>query len=304
MNMLDEYRLAEHLSMYWLRPESALWDAIAANEIRSALVGRKNILEVGIGNGFFSFLLFGGRFSDRFDWFYSVETTGFRKNEDIFDHDAKIDLGEYIDKAPSQRLKYAIDHKQSLLNQATRLAFVDHPIRHDANNPLPPLDGVETIYSNILYWLNDSMVVLRQWQDILPVGGRVVIVFPNSRFYRMCRSYSDSSRLWCLLNRGRASSMMWHMDLSEFEEKISGDTDFKIVNGKTYLSDLTLKIWDIGLRPISPALIRMANAVDSLTRFEIKQEWCELMMPYMQEMLQKDMESKGEGGFNLVVLEK
>jgi len=301
--VLDQYRLLEHLLMYWLRPESALWDAIAAKEISEALRNRGNILEVGIGNGFFSYLLFGGSFSDEFDWFYSADTSEFRENGDIFDYDAGVDIGKFICERPSQRLKYAVDHKQTLLNQATKLGFVEKLIRHDANVPLY-LDGVETIYSNILYWLNDPMGVLNYWQDMLPVGGRVIISFPNNRFYQACRSYTDKSRMWRLLNRGRASSVMWYMDLAEFEKKVNQETRFRIVNARTYLSNLTLKVWDIGLRPISPALIKMANAVDPSSRLEIKREWCELMLPYMQDLLQKDIESKEDGGYNLTVLEK
>lgn len=304
MTVMEQTRLKDHLYMYWLRPEAALWDAIAAREIGAKLQGCGNILEVGIGNGFFSYLLLGGSFTEEFDWFYSVETSGFRDNEDIFDHDSGVDVGKYLCTRPVQRLKFAVDHKQTLLNQAASLGLADELIKVDANQAMK-LNGVDTIYSNILYWLNDPIAVLRQWQDILPVGGKVVIAFPNERFYRVCRSYTDTSRLWKLLNRGRASSIMWHMDIPEFEKKLLESTQYKIVSSKTYLSDLTLRIWDVGLRPLSPALIKMANSVDAATRLEIKHEWCSLMMPYLEEMLQRDMDSDpGEGGFNLVVLEK
>ena len=50
--LANEYRLRDHLEMYWLRPESALWDAIAAKYIGEALAGRENILELGLVMGF------------------------------------------------------------------------------------------------------------------------------------------------------------------------------------------------------------------------------------------------------------
>ena len=42
-------------------------------------------------------------------------------------------------------------------------------------------------------------------------------------------------------------------------------------------------IWDIGLRPIAPMLVKMANALTPQTRASIKKDWvdlfCELMAP-------------------------
>lgn len=85
---MKEYDVRAHLDAYWLRPESALWDCIAARSLSRALNGPSDIVEVGIGNGFFSFLLFGCRFSAEFDWFQSVNTKGFWNNRGIFDHDS------------------------------------------------------------------------------------------------------------------------------------------------------------------------------------------------------------------------
>ena len=42
-------------------------------------------------------------------------------------------------------------------------------------------------------------------------------------------------------------------------------------------------IWDIGLRPIAPMLIKMANALTPATRASVKADWvdlfCELLAP-------------------------
>ena len=81
-SVLKEFNVSAHLYAYWLRPESGLWDAIAARQIVRDLAGRKNILEVGIGNGFFSFLMLGGRFKPEFDWFYNANTQGLREHTD------------------------------------------------------------------------------------------------------------------------------------------------------------------------------------------------------------------------------
>ncbi len=196
------YRLRDHLGMYWLRPESALWDAIAAHHIQPQLEGRRNILELGIGNGFFSFLMLGGSFSPEFDWFRNINVEGFWSNADVFDSVATVDPAEHIARRPTVRIRYGLDHKRNLLDQAARLGLVDKLICHDGNQPIE-LPGVDTVYSNIIYWLDDPMAVLEHLGRLLSeAGGRVVVVFPNSHFYAACRSYNRDSTLWRLVNRG------------------------------------------------------------------------------------------------------
>jgi hypothetical protein len=58
--LLEKYNFRSHANMYWLRPECVLWDAIADHHIGKLLAGKDEILEIGIGNGFFSFLMLGG----------------------------------------------------------------------------------------------------------------------------------------------------------------------------------------------------------------------------------------------------
>ena len=304
-SLLDDFDVRAHLSAYWLRPESALWDSIAARQLQIALQDSTDIMEVGIGNGFFSFLMFGGRFAPQFDWFYSVNTEGFWSNSDIFDHDKGIALDHFVLKAPDKRLSLALDHKQTLLNQAARLGFVDALRQHDCNLPLPVERTYQTAYSNMLYWLDDPIGAMNNIAQALPTGGELVTVFPNKDFYRYCTSYVDQSALSKLLNRGRASHIMWHMDLPDFAHKIEQDGIFEIKSSTRYLSPTTLKIWDIGLRPLSVPLIKMANALSVEKRQEIKEEWCATLEQFATPLLTEEMEHGAtNGGYNLVVLSK
>ena len=304
-SIVNEFNVRAHLNAYWLRPESALWDAIAARNLGAALRDRSDIIEVGIGNGFFSFLLFGGHFSPEFDWFYSVDTQGFWDFKDIFDHDSNILLDKYVIKSPDKYLSLGLDHKQSLLNQASRLGFVDKLLLHDCNQPLPVSKTYQTAYSNMLYWLTDPLAAMRNIGLSLESGGELITVFPNSDFYKNCSSYVHKDPLSTILNRGRASSIMWHMDISEFERKIHESGIFEIKSFTRYLAPSTLKIWDVGLRPISVPLIKMANALIPETRLEIKMEWCDTFEKFAEPLLMNEIEFGAKaGGYNLVVLTK
>jgi len=303
--VLDEFEVRAHLDMYWLRPESALWDCIAARHLRHALENASDIVEVGIGNGFFTFLLFGGRFAPEFDWFYSVNTQGFWDNEDIFDHDSEISLDRFVTKAPDIRLSLGLDHKQTLLNQAARLGFVDKLVQHDCNQPLPVGRTYGTAYSNMLYWLRDPIGAMHKIAQALRPGGQLVTVFPNSDFFRYCESYVRKDPLWKLLNRGRAGHIMWHMDIPDFERKIHEAGIFELKLAIRYLAPLTLRTFDVGLRPLSVPLIKMANSLTPEKRREIKSEWCDTLEQFAEPLLMNELEfSAATGGYNLVVLSK
>ena len=71
-----------------------------------------------------------------------------------------------------------------------------------------------------------------------------------------------------------------------------------IVSKNYFLSKKTLEIWDLGLRPISPLLIKMANSFDLDTRSLIKKEWCNNLMPIVKELSYEELfYGKKKGGY-------
>lgn len=290
--------------MTWLRPENVIWDTISSHLIGQELIKAQNILEVGIGNGYFTFMTLGGRFKKEYDWYFNVNTDDRTEDKDIYDHLNVYNIQHYIANGPGNRLKYAIDHKQNLLKQTEQLGFVDNLILQDANSRID-LRNVDTIYCNIIYWLNDPIQLLMNFQEIINDKGKIILVFPNSEFYKYCHSYGLKNNLQKLLNKGRAENIIWHKDLADFEKIIHEKTSLSIIRSQRYLCELTLSTWDIGLRPLSPQLIKMANNLVKAKRTEIKEEWCETLMPFLVDLMTIEIEKGAkEGGFNFVVLEK
>jgi hypothetical protein len=297
--------LEDSLSMNWLRPENAVWEAVAARHISRALLSRPHarLAEIGIGNGYFTFRCLGGRFHPTYDWYYNVSTAGFADNSDIYDADARVEIGPHIARRPARRMQVAIDHKKNLIAQTAALDFVDRLAVADANEPVD-LGSPEVVYSNMLYWLREPLTVLRRLYAMLAPGGEVVLVFPNPAFYEYCRSYRADTPFWRAVNRGRAESVQWTMALDQFETEASR-IGFSIKESTRYLSARTLRIWDFGLRPVSPQLIELANAVSPAKRLEIKQSWCHTLMQLLPDLLAEELEhGPTEGGFNFVVLSK
>lgn len=303
---MDTYRIKDFLYMTWLRPENAVWDSVASSIIGDELLREKNknILDIGIGNGYFSFMTLGGKFKKEYDWYFNVNTEGFLDNNDIY-NSSKIDnIKEFIEKPTLKNITLAIDHKENLLNQVKQLNFVDKTLLHDANKKIT-FNNIDIVYSNILYWLNDPVEILKNIDKELKKGAKVVLVFPNQNFYKYARSYKKESKIWKLLNRGRADSIMWALNIGEFEKVIKQKTSFKIEKFQTYLSEFNLKTWDIGFRPFSSPLIKMANSLESSLRNEIKEEWIDTALPYVNHVMEDELKNGPmNGGFNFIVLQK
>jgi hypothetical protein len=79
---------------------------------------------------------------------------------------------------------------------------------------------------------------------------------------------------------------------------------FEVISHSYYLSPLTLRVWDIGLRPLSAVLIGMIGRLSGADRAAVKSEWIDTVRPFLLELYDLDQESKEEGGYHCVLLEK
>lgn len=297
--------LKNQLNVNWLRPETALW-----RSIDSTLISKYEIkapsLDLGCGNGIHSFITAGGNFSLDYDSYMNTELNGFFEGNDIYDVCTRNDISSYITTESDYKFTYGLDHKNNLLDQARQLELYDNLILHDANKKLPfGKNEFETVFCNILYWLDSPEKSLQEIRRILKPGGVVLLHIPNIKFKDYCFTYhwkQDDSGLLKKLNRGRSESMQWeisHEDFSNMAEHLG----FRIVEHTPYLSKLTLQIWDIGLRPISPYLIEMANKMSFDDRCHIKSGWIDTFYDLLKPLYTMDMNDK-DGGFHFYVLEK
>jgi SAM-dependent methyltransferase len=298
--------LKNHQNIWWLRPENALLDAIASTTISQSNIETPS-LDLGCGNGLFSFITAGGQFSEDYDWFMNVDTEGFWDNTDIFDTDRDITISDQIIKKPRYQFTCGLDHKINLLNQAKKLDFYERLVLHDANDTLPfPDESFKTVFCNILYWLKDPESALNEISRILKYGGRVLLCVPNTNFYDYCESYlwkEKQSDLLKILNRGRADSILWLTNRKDFST-LAKRNGLSIVRHQYYWSTYTLKIWDFGLRPFSPYLIYMANKLSVAERGEVKVKWMDGVNNLLLQLYLSDKAWKGEGGFHFFELEK
>lgn len=110
------------LDVFWLRPETALWRELDIRAMKS-FDFNSHSLDIGCGDGLFSFIRAGGRFDPGFDAFRAM--TGldrFFDNVDVFDaFDGQVN--PVVAELPEYRIGCGFDHKKNLLNKAGQLGL-------------------------------------------------------------------------------------------------------------------------------------------------------------------------------------
>lgn len=307
---LGEY-LKQLLAIHWLRPETALWrvfDCMLMHDV--SVAGRA--VDLGCGDGTMSYIMAGGRIRN-YDVFLDVgHLSEYTAGADI--HDVLADRS--LDTDDSQlryNYSFGIDHKEGLVSKVRRFKqFYRQSLVHDLNEPLPfQEEAFDTMFSNILYWLQDVDTVLADWNRVLTTNGKLILFVPNINFMEKAWLYYQAPhqgnlRYLNFLDRGYGSLIHHCYSASRWEEYFEKN-GFQVAYHKPYLTDIVMKIWNIGTRPIAGPLIQMANRLLPLDRQQSKGEWVdyftEFFCPILEEEFAKPC-SEHECAFHFYVLEK
>lgn len=197
-----------------------------------------------------------------------------------------------------------MDLKKNLLNVAQQLNVAKKLIAYDCNKDFKINEKYSFIYSSIIYWLKNPKKSILKVSNLLKKDGIFMFTIPNQNYFKYCKSYSKSGKFWNLINRGRKNTLQSTIVEQEFEKWLKR-SNFDIVNKHKLLSEKTLNVWDFGLRPISPYLIKLTNIISSKTRFEVKKDWCNNLYPIVENMvLQELAEGPKNGGYCIYLIKK
>lgn len=302
------------LNVFWLRPETALWRTIDVLAMKSFVFDSPS-LDLGCGDGIFSFVRAGGEFDESFDAFQSViALERYFDNVDIYNYFDEKNVCPIVTRVPSYRIDIGLDHKEALLKKAATIGLYDKMVCHDANYKLPFDDNTfKTVFSNIIYWLDNPRSVFKEINRVLMPNGRVLVMLPNnslkeySFYYRLFVKTGDSRWKWLeKLDRGRLSENIKHINDDETWRGFFADSSLEVVNHAMHLSKTVVEAWDIGLRPLFPLLFRMASKIDTHERVKIKKEWValfsDLLMPLCSTSWYTDIDCPP--AFHCYILEK
>lgn len=301
------------LNVFWLRPETALWRELDIRAMQEFSL-KSPALDIGCGDGIFAFVRSGGRFSPEFDAFRAMSGLDkFFENVDVFDaFDAKVSPA--VTSVPTYRISCGFDHKANLLSKAGQLGLYDTLKEGDANQKLPFEDAsFMSIFSNIVYWLDDPQAVLKEIGRILRPGGQACLMLPNQTlpefsFYNQLYVKTGDKK-WAFLeklDRGRFSDNIRQARSRSAWEAMFKQAGLAVAAHKAHLSKTVVQTWDIGLRPLFPVLHRMAGAVSPEKLPEIKREWVAIMRQFLEPLADMDdsLSTGTEPAFNCYILEK
>lgn len=276
--------LRRFIEMYWLRPENALWMTLRSDALRRVDLAHPSI-DVACGDGVFSFLHMGGRFDPAFDVFTSVDHLDRVRSQhaDMFDA-ASPQYRPRIEAAPHDRFDVGADFKNSMLAKAGALNFYGKLVEQDNNHPLQfDAESFATVYCNAAYWVRNIDGFLAELSRVVQPGGRVVLQVKLDSMKRYTLSHLEpvlGARFLDIIDRGRMECWPSLTDRATWESRFAR-AGLSISSVTPFVTRTHSHLWDVGLRPIAPQLVRMTNALTPQTRAEIKRDWVDLFCEFL-----------------------
>lgn len=311
-SQLDRALLEDFLNVFWLRPEAGLFMAISAYVLKTAPATpfQGPSLDLGAGNGTFLFLAGGGQLSLEYDYYVQAGNLDkYWDHADIYDNFNKAGKPSYITRVPEHKITYAFDHKDNLRKQAEFLNFYEDFKVGNADERWPFEDGqLQSVFSNIFYWLQDPQFLFRELSRVLKKDGKAFLALQDPALPDLCPTYRPEdypafSETLTLLNRGRNKTSLWRRSVEELEE-LCEKNDLEVIYKRGYLSDMVMKIWDIGLRPLSPVLISMANTLSEEERRKHKAEWLKIITDLLLPVYLSQRDVTENCGYIYLVVQK
>lgn len=305
--------LRELLNVFWLRPETAMWRACDIQAMKAFEV-RSPSLDLGCGDGIFSFIRAGGALSQEFDAFRAIGNLDqFFQKVDVFDHySGKICPTVVTD--PAYKFDVGFDHKKNLLQKADELGLYREVREGDGNKPLPfPDHSFRSVFSNIVYWLDNPGSSLREIRRVLTSDGQACVLLPDSSlprysFYNTLFKETGDKRFAFLelLDRGRLSDNIKHSKSDAEWRSLFDEAGLRVTNHVRHLSGPIIKIWDVGLRPLFPVLKKMTDKLPADDFTAIKREWIDICHSFAEPlvMLDPDLSLESEPAFHCYTLER
>ena len=275
-------RLWNYLSLYFLKPFDAINDTLTASLI-SRLDWSGEFVEIGSGDGVFSYVMHGGTFPLWFDRYLMTDLT----REDIYDtHRQNVLPGTKLLNSPI--ISKAIDAKQSHVAKIKEIGFAREAICSPYEN-LPLADeSVEAIFYYTPHGLKNHNQAICEARRILKPGGRMLILLYNSTFkksflcHRLARFFPDFlGHYFDRLDNGRYKEITNLSNSQQGWREFFASHGFSIQKYHAGLSSLAWKVYDIQTRPFFKILIRFFNLMPMHFRTFFKFVWMLFWFPVL-----------------------
>lgn len=284
----DLVLIKRFFQMYWLKPFDAVNDAANASSLHNLGWPAGDTLEVGGGDGVFSFIAHGGRFRFGDDRYSQADP---RKTGDIYDI-YSTDKGLKVMRGASIRYDLGVDLKLSHIYKARETMMYRHLI-----SSVPEKIGIKdrsfsAIFLYTFHGLTDYKNTLKEMRRVIKDDGSLMMTAVNSRVrdYFVCRKFADIfdaaglkglARYFAGLDGGRSEEIggIFAKNLDEWRALFK-EAGFSIEGATSQVSWLQWVIYDTQTRPFLKALVSFDHAIEgTVLKRIIKSVWMLFWFP-------------------------
>jgi hypothetical protein len=274
-------RLWQYLNVYFLKPFDAVNDTLTAS-LLLRLDWDDEYLELGSGDGIFSFIMHGGQLPLSFDRYLLTDT---KLTADIYDHHISGIIS--VTNIPDSPIPYcSIDRKLSHLHKINEIGYSRSAVL-SGYEKLPIADStVHSVFCYTPHGLEDHGDAIREAARIMCLGARLRILVYDKEFSHDFISYRLSKILpgklgeyFKQIDGGRYAEITSMSRTKEEWNQLFSDLGFSVTNVQSGLSGLAWRAYDIQTRPILKSLINLFNSASGISRIIVKTIWMIAIYP-------------------------
>tara|TARA_B100000900_G_scaffold331896_1_gene292670 strand:+ start:93 stop:1019 length:927 start_codon:yes stop_codon:yes gene_type:complete len=274
-------RLWRYLNIYFLKPFDAVNDTLTSYLIFNNHSLKNNYIELGSGDGMFSYIMCGGKFPLEFDRYLDVKLS----QKDIFDVHKKNFLLN-LDVKKTIRPLISIDAKKNHVIKIKQIGFSKKAVLSSYEKLTLKKESTKLIFYYTAHGVKNFNKSVNSALKILKKNGRIIfLVFDD---------YVKKNFLcYFLYRKGFLKNFFKNLDNNRFKEissysKKSSEwriffksKGLKIINESRGLSGVAWQFYDIQTRPILKLLILFFNFFPKNFRRILKFVWMITLYPFL-----------------------
>lgn len=274
-------RLWNYLNIYYLKPFDSVNDTITS-DILLKFKWKNNYLELGSGDGMFSYIMHGNSFPIWFDRYLNIDLD----KKDIFE--SNLDHFPNVKKKFKIRPKVSIDARKHHILSLQKIGFSKKNIQNNYENIKYKNNSEKLVFFYTPHGLNSYSKSINVIQKILKKNGRALILLNLKKVedcfvcYKLQKKFKNKlSSYFKRLDNGRFNETKKVSKSFTIWKKFFKNKKFKVSNYYSGLLPFVWKIYDIQTRPILKILINFFNFFPIKIRCIIKIFWMIFFYPIL-----------------------